>query len=132
MSDTKLFTVTLADLGEYTVTVAAATPKEAEGIARSILHDEYSRLPEGLKLTKRETQATASVAENQPVTIFSVTATYSLDFSMEIPAHSRSEAETHAKRLYDACMGPFEFSHDGDRVSLFTAHEIIPQRRVGS
>lgn len=120
---TQLYTVTLTDLGTYQITVAADTPREAELVAREILHDEaVARIP-GLSNLKREIDATVELAP-PPIRTYRVHATYSLDFSMSIPANSPEEAKRHAQRLYQLNSGPFEFDHDGDRVSAFNAEAV--------
>jgi hypothetical protein len=120
----ELYTVTLTDLGEYTVTVAACSVDEAQSIAKEVLHEEAYTPAQGLVGIKRTTEAKAILAEPQPTRTFDVSATYMLDFSMKVPASDRSEAQQHAKRLYQANAGPFEFDHDGDRVGLFHAREV--------
>ena len=119
-----LYTVTLTDLGTYRITVAADTPAEAESIAKEVLCEEALTLPDGLSIVKRETEAVAETAPS-PVQLYRVCATYKLDFSMNIPASSRDEAARHAKRLYAVNCGPFEFQHDGDRVTPFIAEEVV-------
>lgn len=120
-----LYTVTLTDLGTYEVTVAADTPKEAEQIAKHILWEEASELPPDLRVVKRETEARAALAGELPIRTFRVCATYKLDFSLTVPATSREEAARHAKRLYEVNCGPFEFDHEGDRVTAFEAEEVV-------
>jgi hypothetical protein len=121
----QLYTVTLTDLGEYTVTVAAANVDEAKRIATSVLHEEATTLPDGLSIVKRQCDATAVLADNPAPRTFDVSATYMLDFSMVVPAANRTEAEQHARRLYEENAGPFEFVHDGDRVGSFHAREVV-------
>jgi hypothetical protein len=122
----QLYTVTLTDLGEYTATVAADTPAEAESIARTILQDEAMSFPVGLVVVKRETQAAAVVAALQPENRYNVRATYSLDFCIDkVPGFNNYEAEIHAKRIYDESCGPFEFEHCGDNVGTFRAREVV-------
>lgn len=121
---TSLYTVTLTDLGTYTVTVAADTPDEAISVAKEVLHEEAFAPSDGLTIVKRETDAIAELAPS-PVQMYRVRATYKLDFSMTVPASSRDEAARHAKRLYAVNMGPFEFQHHGDRVTAFIAEEVL-------
>lgn len=97
---TALYTITLADLGTYEVTVAADTPKEAERIARHILWEEASHLPPDMRIVARETEVRTAVATQPPLRTFRVRATYKLDFAMTVPATCREEAVRHAKRLY--------------------------------
>ena len=120
----QLYTVTLTDLGEYTVTVAAHSADQAARIAKEVLYEEAFTPVQGLVATKRTTEAKAALAETQSPRCYDVSATYMLDFSLQVPASSRSEAEQHAKRLYAVNAGPYEFEHDGDRVGPFTAREV--------
>jgi hypothetical protein len=118
------YTLTLTDLGTYTVSVIAETPEEAARIATSVLHEEATVLPDGMTISDRKTDVAASVAENQPTQMYRVSSTYELDFSMTFPARSRAEAVAAARRLYDESCGPFEFNHDDDRVRPFCAREV--------
>jgi hypothetical protein len=120
----KLFTVTLTDLGTYTVTVAAETPAEAQSIAKGILFEEATTLAPGMSIIKREADAIAEPAKDLPIRQFRVTGTHSIVFSMTVPAANRQEAECHARRLYDENCGPFEFEHDDQRTGPFTAREV--------
>lgn len=122
---TILYTVTLTDLGTYTVTVAADTPGEAESIAKTILFEEAATFPAGLRIIKREADATAEPAVDVPVRQFRVDATYKIDFQMTVPAANREEAQRHARRLYDINCGPFEFERTDERVGPFTAEEVL-------
>ena len=55
---TRLFTVTVSDLGSYRITVAADTPSEAERIAKSILFEEMTVLPPEATILARDEVAT--------------------------------------------------------------------------
>lgn len=122
---TRLYTVEVTDLGTYRIAVAADTPAEAELVARETLYEEGTSLPTGMKLAQRETKAVAEELATPTVRQFTVSATYSLDFEMTVPAATREEAEKHAARLYRVNCGPFEFAHCGDRVSRFVAEEVV-------
>jgi hypothetical protein len=122
---TILYTVTLTDLGTYTVTVAADTPAEAENIAKSVLFEEATNFPAGMRVIKREADAKAEPAVDLPVRQFRVDATYRIDFQLTVPAASREEAQLHARRLYDINCGPFEFDMTDQRVGPFTAEEVL-------
>lgn len=98
---------------------------QASLIAKSMLFEEATKLPDGLTVVKRDCDTVAKPADVQPTSLFDVRATYMLDFSMKVPADTRGQAEAHARRLYEANMGPFEFEHDGDRVSEFRAREAV-------
>lgn len=121
---TILYSVTLTDLGTYTVTVAADTPSEAESIAKTILFEEAANFPTGMKVVKREADAKAESASDLPVRQFRVGATYKIDFEMTVPAANREEAERHARRLYEENCGPFEFEMTNQRVGPFVAEEV--------
>lgn len=125
MNNSKIFTITLTDLGEYTATVAAYDEREAALIAKAMLFEEATQLPLGLTIVKRDCETVAKPADVQPTSVFDVRATYMLDFSIKVPAESRGQAEAHARRLYEANMGPFDFDHDGGRVSDFRAREVV-------
>lgn len=119
----RLYTVTLTDLGTYRLTVAADTPDEAKLIAKHVMWEEATSLPPDLTLVKRETGASEAIAAEPPVRSFRVRATYKLDFAVNVPAASREEAERYARRLYEVNSGPFEFDHEGDHVTAFEAEE---------
>lgn len=121
----RLYAVEITDLGTYRLTVAADTPVEAEAVAKETLWEEATTLPAGMKLGQRETKAGAEELATPPVRQFTVSATYSLDFEMTVPAATREEAEKHAARLYRVNCGLFEFNHCGDRVSRFVAEEVV-------
>ena len=55
---TQLYTVTVTDLGTYQVTVAAASAKDAQFIAKEVLTEEATKLPGGMTIIKRELDAT--------------------------------------------------------------------------
>lgn len=118
------FTVTLTDLATYRVTVAACSADEAKSIAKTVLTEEATTLPDGMSITKRETDATAEPAHDASLRPYRVHATYKLDFAMTVPAATASEAERHARRLYDENCGPYEFEVGDERVGLFTAGEL--------
>jgi hypothetical protein len=121
---TSLYTVTLTDLGSYTVTVAADSTKDAGKLAETILHTEATALPPGLRIDKRDVEAVAAVADAQPIRQFRMYATYSIDFWITVPASSRDEAERHAKRIYD--LNPFVHDHEvrDERVRWEYAEEV--------
>ncbi len=125
MSTTRLHTVTLTDLTTYRVVVAADHPAEAERIAKTVLFEEMTHLPPGTEIVKRETDATAEVAVDQPMRRYRVQGSYELQFTLVVPAATADEAERHAQRLYADNCGPFEFDHDGGNVTRFVAREIL-------
>ena len=122
----QLFTVTLTDLGTYTVTVAACSLAEAQSVAKTILFEEATSLPPGMSIIKREAEAIAEPAKDLPIRQFRVSGVYSIDFAMTVPAANREEAERHAMRLYDENCGPFEFETVNARLGPFSAREMAP------
>ena len=118
------FTVTLTDLATYRLTVAASSADEAKRIAKTVLHEEATTLPDGMSIVKRETDATAEPAQDASLRPYRVHATYKLDFAMTVPAACGREAEVHARRLYDENCGPYEFEVGDERVGPFTAGEV--------
>ena len=123
MSNT-LYTVVVTDLGSYTVTVAAETPVDAEIIAKTILCEEVTNLPDGVQITKRELDAEAVVATTQPIRTFRVSGTYSIDFSLTVPATCAREAEGHARRLYEAEPYPWDHASGEEHVRWQPAREV--------
>ncbi|MEQ1710935.1 MAG: hypothetical protein ABL908_05990 [Hyphomicrobium sp.] len=122
---TQLYTVTVTDLASYRLTVAADTPSEAKGIATTVLYEEALSLPMGMYVVKRETDATAEVASEQPVRKFAVHGVYQLGFSLPVPAANAGEAEQHARRIYEQHAGPFEFENDGGSLTRLVAQEVV-------
>lgn len=118
------FTVTLTDLATYRLNVAACSADEAQRIAKTVLYEEVTTLPDGMSISTRDTEALAEPALDADVRTFRVDATYRIDFSMTVPAASASEAERHARRLYGESCGPFEFEIGDERVGPFTAQEV--------
>jgi hypothetical protein len=122
---TQLYTVNVTDLGSYRITVAADTPAEAEGIAKTVLFEEMTATVADASIVKREAEAQAQLAEQQPLKMFRVTGTLQLQFHLAVPALGRGEAERHARRLYDQWCGPFEFEHDGGTLVRMVAEEVV-------
>lgn len=123
--NTQLYTVTLDDLGTYTVTVAADSPEAAESIAKGVLFEEDVTPGNGLRIAKREAEAHAVLAADQPIRKFQVKGTYTLDFFLTVPASTREEAERHARRLYEATPFPWEHDSGEDHVQWHTAREVV-------
>ena len=120
-----LYTVTLTDLATYTVTVAADSPKHAGSVAKSLFFEESGDLPAGLTCQKRETEAVADRAGEQPMRHYDVMATYSMEFFIRVPASTAEEAERHARRIYAEEPMPFEHSTGEDRVKWHYAKEVV-------
>jgi hypothetical protein len=121
----QLFTVTLTDLGTYTLTVAAETPADAESIAKDVLFEEATTLPPGMEIRKREADAKAEPAAEPPLRQYRVTGAYTLDLLFTVPAGSPAEAERHAKRLYDAEPFPWDHSTGEPQLRWYPAREVV-------
>ena len=119
-----LYTVTLTDLGTYTLTVAASTSREAESIAKSVLFEEWTQMPASMTTVKREAEAKAEPVATPPVRQFRVPGSYEIAFEILVPAGTAAEAEQHAKRLYAENCGPYEFNTGEETVTWFTAREV--------
>lgn len=120
-----LYSVTLTDLGTYTVTVAAHSPDEAKQLAKTVLYEEVPRLPTGVTIVKRETECAGVSEAAVPVRMFTVDGVYKVGFELVVPAASAAEAELHARRLYEHHCGPYEFATDGGSLSRLTATEVV-------
>lgn len=120
----QLFKVSLTDLGEYELTVAAFKAAEAESIAKAVLLDEATRLPAGMRVTAREVQAQADLAPEQPLRRFDVHGTYTIEFSIRVPATSAEDAKRHAARIYDQEPHPWEHDVAGDFLRWTDAEEV--------
>ena len=126
MSGNKFYDVTITDHGRYRVRVVAGYPDEAERIAREILLDECTNGCPEVTIEERKLEAVVAddAGETGEAKLFRTAATYSIDFEMTVPANDRQEAERHARRLYHANAGPFEFEISADRVTSFDAWEV--------
>ncbi|MGE0700789.1 MAG: hypothetical protein AB7O57_16940 [Hyphomicrobiaceae bacterium] len=122
----RLYTVTLTDLGTYEVTVAADSEKEAASIAKGVLFGEAMQLMPGMRIVKRQAEAKAESASEQPVRQYDVLGSYTVDFTIRVPAANAEEAERHAKRLYEAEPFPWEHATGDDRVRWHSAREVLP------
>jgi hypothetical protein len=124
--ETKLYTVTLTDLGTYQLTVAADSVTEAQNIAKRVLCEEAQQPTAGLSIVKREVAATAELDEEATANAkpYRAEATYSVDFEMVVPATNRDEAKCHARRLYAENCGPFEFNITDEHIGTFSAWEV--------
>ncbi len=120
----QLFTVTITDLGEYEVTVAACNAAEACAIAQKALFEEATKLPPGMRLIKRDADTKTELKTEVPVRQYDVDATYTVRFSIRVPANSSEEAQRHARRIYDAEPFPWEHGVCDDRIRWDTAVEV--------
>jgi len=98
------FTVTLTDLGTYTLQVVAGDEKSAQAIAVETLYEAAAPTP-GLSIGNRITDAVAVLDEPQPSRRFKVTVTEAHDMEAVIPAEDRATAILQARRIIGAC-GP--------------------------
>ncbi|MEQ1729674.1 MAG: hypothetical protein ABL982_14980 [Vicinamibacterales bacterium] len=115
----------MTDLGTYQLTVAADSAKDAQSIAKAAVTDEATTLPGGMRIIKRELEASADIALEQPIRKFRVAGTYSVDFFLTVPAATKDESERHAKRLYDSEPFPWEHETSDDRVHWQQAREVV-------
>lgn len=122
----KLFTVTLTDLGDYELTVAAHNADEASRIAETVLFEEVTKLPKGMRIVKRDVETKAELKTDVPVEQYDVDATYTVQFSIRVPANSPEEAQRHAQRIYAAEPFPWEHGICDDRVRWGSAVEVRP------
>lgn len=98
------YTVTMTDLGTYTLKVAAVDQKSAESIAIDTLYESAMPTP-GLSIASRTTDATVVLDDPQPSRLFKVTVSEVHDMEAFIPAEDRTTAILHAKRNISA-SGP--------------------------
>jgi hypothetical protein len=122
-----LYTVTLNDLGEYTITVAADSEADAIKIASGTLLEEATTACPNLSVTKREVQGTAKLAESPPQSakIYRVEGTYTVEFHIDVPAQDRDDAQRHARRLYELQPFPWEYANDGGNVRWGYVREAV-------
>lgn len=110
------YTVTLTDLGTYTLKVAAADEKSAQAIAIDTLHDAAQPTP-GLSIVSRTTDTIAVLDEPQPSRIFKVTLNQIHELQADLPAEDRASAILQARRIFGSC-GPFlDFDLTDCRIS---------------
>ena len=119
----KLYTVTLADLATYSVTVAADYQDAACKVAKTALLDEATTLAPGFSISKREVDASAEPAP-VPIRLYRVHGVYSVDFAITVPANN-NEAERHARRLYAEEPFPWEHESGDERVQWRFAEEVV-------
>lgn len=120
----KLFSVTITDLGEYELTVAAHDADEAGRIAQAVLFEEVTKLPKGMRIVKRDADTKAELKTDVPARQYDVDATYTVRFSIRVPANSSEEAQLHARRIYDAEPLPWEHGVCDDRIRWDSAVEV--------
>ena len=122
----RIFKVTLTDLGTYTARVAAADAVEAECIAKTLLFDAATQLPPDMSIASREATAVGEIDEDaeRQARRFMCSATYAMEFDIDVLAGSPGEAERSARRLFAACGGPFEFFTGQESVSAFRVREV--------
>ena len=110
--DLQLYTVTVRDLGTYSLTVAAQSETEAESIAKDVMHEDIDLCGQGIHVLARdlEVEATVDTSETTDHREYLVEGCWEVDFEIPVPATNMAEAKRHAKRLYRESGGPFEFS----------------------
>jgi len=113
------YTVTLTDLGTYTLQVVAGDEKSAKAIAVDTLYEAAAPTP-GLSIGNRTTDAVAVLDEPQPSRRFKVTVTEAHDMEAVIPAEDHATAILQARRIIGAC-GPLM---DFDLADCCIADEI--------
>lgn len=119
----QLYHVTVTELGTYTVTVPGDSAEDACTVATGILSEKSADLPTGVKATAREFAATAEPCV-QPHRLFEVRATYSVDFSVTVPALNKAGAELNAQRYYAARPFPYDHAIHEDQVRWSYAQEV--------
>ena len=122
--ETLLYTVTLNDLGTYTARVAARYPEEAVTIAKELLWDAFTK-PTGFAIVKRETEAEATVAQQQPHLVHSVTTWQRMKCAQMIPATDESEAIMHFQRLMKL-NGCVEYFNGEERGGEYVVEQSSP------
>lgn len=109
------YTVTLTDLGTYTLQVVAGDEKSAQSIAVDTLYESAQPTP-GLNITSRTTDAVAAIDDPQPSRRFKVTASEIHEMEAVIPAEDRATAILHARRIIGACGPLFDFDLADSRI----------------
>lgn len=109
------YTVTLADLGTYTIQVAAGDEKSAQSIAVDTLYESVLTAP-GLRIGGRSTEAKAVLDDPQPSRLFKVTATEIHDMEAVIAAEDRATAILQARRIISACGPMLDFDLADSRI----------------
>lgn len=109
------YTVTLTDLGTYTLQVVAGDEKSAQAIAVDTLYEAAAPTP-GLSVRNRTTDAVAILDEPQPSRRFKVTVTEAHDMEAVIPAEDRATAILQARRII-GCGPLMDFDLADCRIS---------------
>lgn len=109
------YTVTLTDLGTYTLQVVAGDEQSAKNIAIDTLYESAQPTP-GLNITSRATDAAVTVDEPQPSRRFKVTATEIHEMEATIPAEDRATAVLQARRIINACGPLLDFDLADSRI----------------
>ena len=110
--DLQLYTVTVRDLGTYSLTIAAQSETEAEAIAKEVMCEDIELGGQGIHVLARDLEVEALLDEDATANSrdFVVEGCWEVDFEIPVPATNMAEAKRHAKRLYREYGGPFEFS----------------------
>lgn len=117
------YTVTLTDLGTYTLQVVAGDEKSAQAIAVDTLYEAAAPTP-GLSVRNRTTDAVAVLDDPQPSRRFKVTVTEAHDMEAVIPAEDRATAILQARRIIGACGPLMDFDLADCRRGEINAVEV--------
>lgn len=109
------YTVTLSDLGVYTLKVVAGDEQSAKNIAIETLYESSQPTP-GLSITSRATDTVVSVDAPQPSRRFKVTANEIHQMEAVIPAEDRSTAVLQARRIIGSCGPLLDFDLTDSRI----------------
>jgi len=109
--DLQLYTVTVRDLGTYTLTIAAQSETEAESIAKDVMHEDVDVTRHGIHVLARDLEVEAVLDPDATANSrdFVVEGRWEVDFEISVPALNMADAKRHAQRLYRE-SGPFDFS----------------------
>lgn len=118
------YTVTLTDLGTYTLQVVAGDEKSAQAIAIDTLYESAMPSP-GLTIASRATDATVVLDDPQPSRLFKVTVSEVHDMEAIIPAEDRATAILQARRIMGACGPLVDFDLADCRLGEITAVEVV-------
>ena len=120
----KLYDINLSVLATYKARIAACDGREAKTIAQEMIFEHIAQTPPMVSLVDRDIAADDVAEVGTQPRMHRVFGIYQLRFELDLPAENTEEAVLHARRIYDANMGPFEFTHDGGDVVRLKAEEI--------
>ena len=122
--DLQLYTVTVRDLGTYSLSIAAQSETEAESIAKDVVHEDIDLANHGIHVLARDLEVETVLDEDATANSrdFVVEGRWEVDFEITVPAMNMADAKRHAQRLYREC-GPFDFSCE-QRTYGWQAREV--------